>query len=74
MVAMIGTFLGLQGALLTVILGSLVGGIGGLLYILITRKDAATYQLPFGAFLGAAAVLVSMFGDQVIHWYMRLVS
>lgn len=72
MVAMIGAFLGLQGSLLTLIIGSLVGGIGGLLYILLTGKNAATYQLPFGAFLGAAAVGVAMFGDTLLHWYMRL--
>ncbi len=72
MVAMIGAFLGLQGSLLTLIIGSLVGGIGGLLFILLTGKDASTYQLPFGAFLGAAAIGVAMFGDVLIHWYFRL--
>ncbi len=72
MVAMIGAFLGLQGSLLTLILGSLVGGIGGLIYILLTGKNAATYQLPFGAFLGGAAVVVAMFGESLLHWYLRL--
>lgn len=72
MVAMIGAFLGLQGSLLTLIIGSLVGGVGGLLFILLTGKNASTYQLPFGAFLGAAAVGVAMFGDALLHWYLRL--
>ncbi len=72
MVAMIGAFLGLQGSLLTLIIGSLIGGVGGLLFILLTGKDAATYQLPFGAFLGAAAIGVALFGEPLIHWYMRL--
>ena len=47
MLAMIGAFLGLEGALLTVILGSVLGSIIGLAYIAITRRDASQYPLPF---------------------------
>jgi leader peptidase (prepilin peptidase)/N-methyltransferase len=72
MVAMIGAFLGLQGALLTLILGSLFGAIGGLVYILFTGKDASTYELPFGSFLGAAAITVAIFGELVLGWYARI--
>ena len=72
MVAMVGAFLGLQGALLTLILGSLAGGLGGLLFILLPRKNASTYQLPFGAFLGAAALGVAVFGDSMIRWYLHI--
>jgi leader peptidase (prepilin peptidase)/N-methyltransferase len=71
MVAMIGAFLGLQGALMTLIAGSLAGGIGGLLFIWFTGKDASTYQLPFGAFLGGAALAVRVFGEPVMRWYLR---
>ncbi|MCU1263388.1 MAG: type 4 prepilin peptidase 1, partial [Bryobacterales bacterium] len=52
MMAMIGAFLGLKGALLTLIAGSLLGSVVGLTYIAITRKDAGSYQLPLGTFLG----------------------
>ncbi len=69
MVAMIGAFLGLQGVLLTLILGSLLGAISGLFYIVLTRKDASTYELPFGSFLGAAALLVAFRGEIVMSWY-----
>jgi leader peptidase (prepilin peptidase)/N-methyltransferase len=58
MVGMIGTFLGLQGALLTLIVGSLLGAVVGLCYIWFTGKDASTYELPFGTFLGVAALSV----------------
>lgn len=74
MVAMIGAFLGLQGSLLTLIIGSMVGGIGGLVFILLTGKDASTYQLPFGAFLGGAALAFALFGESLLHWYLRLGS
>lgn len=59
LVAMIGAFLGLRGALLTILAGSVLGSVVGLLYIKLTGKDAATYQLPFGTFLGIAAILVA---------------
>lgn len=72
MVAMIGAFLGLQGALLTLIVGSLLGALVGLCYIWFTGKDASTYELPFGTFLGAAALGVAFFGDIFLNWYSRL--
>jgi leader peptidase (prepilin peptidase)/N-methyltransferase len=67
MVAMIGAFLGLQGALLTLIAGSMLGAMVGLGYIWFTGKDASTYELPFGTFLGAAALGVGFLMDVVYH-------
>jgi leader peptidase (prepilin peptidase)/N-methyltransferase len=72
MIAMIGAFLGLQGVLLTLMLGSILGAIIGIAFILITRKDAASYELPFGAFLGFAALAVSFWGEIAAKWYGRL--
>ena len=72
MVAMIGAFLGLQGALLTLIVGSLLGAVVGLCYIWFTGKDASTYELPFGTFLGIAALGVGFFADVILNWYGRL--
>lgn len=69
MIAMIGAFLGLRGALLTVILGSLAGSVIGLIYIKVTRQDAAEFQLPFGSFLGAAALITAISGQT---WYWDL--
>jgi leader peptidase (prepilin peptidase)/N-methyltransferase len=72
MIAMVGAFLGVQGALLTLIAGSLLGAIVGLAYIWFTGKDASTYELPFGTFLGVAALGVGFFGEVVFNWYSRL--
>lgn len=60
LVAMVGAFMGLHGALLTLIAGSLAGSLIGYAYIRITHKDPATYELPFGTFLGLAAIAVSL--------------
>lgn len=57
MIALVGSFYGLQGALLTLILGSMAGSVFGLLFIALTKKDSKTYELPFGSFLGIAALI-----------------
>jgi leader peptidase (prepilin peptidase)/N-methyltransferase len=59
MVAMIGAFLGLQGVLFTIMVGSILGSVVGLGFIFIARKEAATYELPFGSFLGIAGLGVA---------------
>lgn len=67
MIAMIGAFLGLEGVLITLMLGSVVGAVIGLGFILIARKDASTYELPFGSFLGIAALAVSFWAEVTFH-------
>lgn len=62
MVACIGAFVGLAPALMTVIVGSVLGSVTGVLYIWFSKKDAATYELPFGSFLGIAALLTAIAG------------
>ena len=56
LIAMVGAFLGFHSALLTLILGSIAGSMVGYAYIKLTHQDAATYELPFGTFLGLAAL------------------
>lgn len=68
MVAMIGSFLGLQGALTALILGSVLGSVVGLLLVVLTRKDAATYELPFGSFLGFAALVTGVWAPALGNW------
>jgi leader peptidase (prepilin peptidase) / N-methyltransferase len=71
MLAMVGAFLGIRGALVTIILGAVAGSVVGLLFIKLTHKDAASYPLPFGSFLGAAALVAAVEGQKVIGWYVR---
>jgi leader peptidase (prepilin peptidase)/N-methyltransferase len=60
LVAMVGSFLGLRGALVTLIVGSIAGSVLGYGYIKLTGRDPNTYELPFGTFLGAAALLAAV--------------
>ncbi len=72
MMAMLGAFLGLRATLLTLVVGSVLGSVVGLVYIYATKKDASTYELPFGSFLGFAGIVVALTGAPVIHWYWGL--
>jgi leader peptidase (prepilin peptidase)/N-methyltransferase len=68
MMAMVGAFLGLQRSLLTILLGSLLGSVIGVAVIAIGRKGR-DFELPFGTFLGAGAMLVVFFGSPALEWY-----
>jgi leader peptidase (prepilin peptidase) / N-methyltransferase len=71
MMLMAGAFLGLRRTVLTILAGSLLGAILGAVFIVASRKKS-TYELPFGTFLGAAALLVVFFGTPVVTWYQSL--
>jgi leader peptidase (prepilin peptidase)/N-methyltransferase len=72
MMAMVGAFLGVRGALLTLIAGSLAGSLIGMIYIKATKQEMGSYQLPFGTFLAGAAIFAAMAGPKVIQWYSAL--
>ena len=73
MMAMAGAFLGVQRALLTILLGSLLGSLIGAAVIAVGRKGA-DFELPFGTFLGAGALLVVFFGSPALAWYRSLMA
>ena len=56
LLAAIGVFLGLQNGLFALLLGAVTGSVLGLGYILWKRKDAGSYELPFGSFLCFGAI------------------
>ena len=66
LIAMVGSFLGFSGALYTLLLGSIAGSVIGYGYIWLTGKDPATYELPFGTFLGAAALVIALAARQFL--------
>ncbi len=57
MIAMMGAFLGLSGVVVSLLLGSLLGSIGGYAWMKITRKDPAAMP-PVRYVLGAGALIV----------------
>jgi leader peptidase (prepilin peptidase) / N-methyltransferase len=72
MIAMMGAFLGIGGCIVTLLFGSLFGSIGGFAFLKLTRKDPASYYLPFASFLGAAALVVVAAHGGITGWYQQL--
>lgn len=73
MMLMVGAFLGAKKTLLTILTGSVLGSVLGIIFILARRKER-DYELPFGTFLGMAALLVIFFGGPVVSWYQSLLT
>ena len=71
MLAMIGAFLGWKAVLVTLVLSSLSGAIVGAV-LLGSQKGNMKYQLPFGTFLAASALIASLYGEALIEWYLNL--
>ncbi len=71
MMLMVGAFLGWQLTLLTIFLGSLIGSLVGILLIVI-RGGNMKMQIPFGVFLGPAAIMALFVGQQLITWYVEM--
>jgi leader peptidase (prepilin peptidase)/N-methyltransferase len=65
MMGMVGAFLGLKLAFMTILMGSILGTVFGIALILLRQKDMQ-YELPFGTFLGASALLLSLYGLPIL--------
>lgn len=67
--AMIGAFLGWQGVLLTLFLGSIVGSVIGVA-VMVARREDSKLALPFGPFLAIGALITLFQGDAIVAWYL----
>ena len=72
LMAMVGTFLGWKGALLTIMLGAISGSVVGVTLILLKRQEADKV-IPFGPFLALGALISVFYGSDIISWYLGLI-
>ena len=73
MLAMIGAFLGWKPAILTIFLGGVIGATVGLALMALRRITREAY-LPFGPFLSLGAVVVMLYGQDILTWYGTLLA
>ncbi len=71
LMGLVGSMLGWKAALLTIMLGALMGSIVGLVLILL-KRHSMDRVIPFGPFLAAGAVLSLFYGHEIIYWYLGL--
>ena len=73
LMGMVGAFLGLKAAFLTIFVGSLLGSIGGLTGIIAFGKGRKS-KIPFGPYLAVAAIASIFFKDELINFYWSLIA
>jgi leader peptidase (prepilin peptidase)/N-methyltransferase len=72
LLAMIGAFLGVEGVIFTLVVGSIVGSLVGLVMMLVSKGDTKM-PVPFGPFLSLGAVADVFFGGMLFDLYFGLV-
>ncbi len=73
MMLMVGAFVGWKLAFLTIFMSSLIGSIVGLLLVRV-RRGSMKMEIPFGVFLGPAAIISLFIGEKLIEWYLGFYS
>lgn len=68
LMALIGAFTGLMGLWMTLLIGSVVGCVCTLLYLLFSGKERST-QIPFGPFLALGAIAYVLFAQQLLKLF-----
>jgi leader peptidase (prepilin peptidase)/N-methyltransferase len=73
LMAMVGSFLGWQPALLAIMIGSLLGSLigSGLMVARVIRREQ---YIPFGPFLAVGSVLALLFHHPLFEWYWSLIG
>jgi leader peptidase (prepilin peptidase)/N-methyltransferase len=69
LLAMIGSFLGLQGVIFTLFASSLVGALAGLL-LMAKHKTGGATMIPYGPFLSLGAMGYVFWGPALVQWYL----
>lgn len=71
LLAMIGAFLGYKAILPVVLISSLVGALIGVVGMVVTGRGRKL-AIPFGPFLSLGAIVVLLWGDQLVGWYLGM--
>jgi len=70
---LMGVMLGVSGTLASLLL-SYVGGAIIALGLICAKKATVKSHIPFGTFLTAATYAILLYGNEIISWYLHLLS
>jgi len=71
LLAMIGSFLGWKGVLLSLMIGSFAGSFVGIFLMLLKGRDLK-YAVPFGPFLSLGGLCSLLYGGELIRLYLAI--
>jgi len=69
--ALMGLMLGYPMIITALMLSYIFGSIFGII-LLVTKKKEWSSQIPFGTFLSMATIIVMLWGEQILEWYLSL--
>jgi leader peptidase (prepilin peptidase)/N-methyltransferase len=70
MMAMVGAVVGVPLTLFTILVGSVLGSVIGIVLMRFAGKDRG-YEMPFGTFLSFGAILAVLYGNELIAMYLN---
>ena len=72
LMVMLAMFMNWPQVLLTLVLSSMLGSVGGIATRIIQRRGTWRFEVPYGPYIAAAAVAAYFFGQPFIAWYTSL--
>jgi len=71
LLAFIGSFTGLAGSWMSLVMGSLIGSLYGISQFIMGRADRAT-KIPFGPFLALGAIIFVLYRDYILKTLLKV--
>ncbi|GAB6100350.1 A24 family peptidase [Halanaerocella petrolearia] len=71
LIAMVGSFIGGLYSLVAIFIGAFIGSIIALFLLSSGAKEWGS-RLPFGPFIALGSLIMILWGNQIINWYLRL--
>ncbi len=70
---LMGVMLGWEMALLAIMIAYVIGALFSVI-LLIFKKKGLKSQIPLGTFLSMAAVIVMIYGNEILEWYLEILT
>lgn len=70
----VGSVSGWDGVLFALIVSSFLGSIGGVVAMLISRKCARHFEIPYGPYICLANLIHIFFGQEIVAWYLGILK
>ena len=73
--AMLGLFLGVKNSLLVALISVYVGAVFGIISIMYSKIKNKEFNsmIPYGPFISMATLIVMLYGEDIINWYMKFI-